>query len=293
MSAVNPRSKHLHAVLYVSGAVALFAAADALAKYLGQLYPIPFVVWARYVSQCLAMVLIFAPRLRWDLVQSENRKVHLIRGLLLWATTALFFASLNFMPLADASAIAFMSPLIVVILSRTMLGEPVSSKIWLCCFVAVLGMIAIIRPGTGSFSLAALLPAASALCYAVYQILTRTVSARDSIVVVLFLPTLVASSISTLSVPFFFHAPTATGAIALAGLGALGGGAHLMLTKALRSAPASLIASLMYSQLGWAVLLGYVVFNDLPDRIAVFGILMIGAASFYAVKDHDAVKAHD
>src|SRR5947209_7875176 len=188
-------------VLNISLAVVLFACADALAKYLGQFYPVSFLVWARYFAQLVGMVLVFAPALGFGLVRTQSIRIQAVRGVLLLATTALFFAALKFMPLADASAIAFAAPMMVVALSSIILKETVGAKLWGGVIIGFAGVLVVLRPGFNTISPAMLLPVGSALSYAVYQILTRKLSGQDNILVMLFLPTLVGTLVSSLTLP--------------------------------------------------------------------------------------------
>src|SRR5260370_16163457 len=243
-----PKTIDFRGVLNISLAVVLFACADALAKYLGKFSPVPLLVWARYFAQLVGMVLVFAPKLGFDLVRTQNIRIQVARGVLLLATTVLFFAALKLMPLADASAIAFAAPMMVVALSSTILSECVGAKSWGGVIVGFAGVLVVLRPGFNSISPAMLLPVGSAFSYALYQILTRKLAGHENILVMLFLPTLIGTLLSTLALPLSFQVPTLSGGFALARLGFLGGAAHFVLTKAFRTTPASRLSHLLYTQ---------------------------------------------
>lgn len=271
-------------VLMVMVAVAIFSLGDLLAKYLTRFYPIPLIVWARFTFHLLLVVAVLGPRYRWALVRTRHLGTQIARGLLLVLGSVFFVSALKFMPLAESTAIAYLAPLIVTLMSVVFLKERVEFARWVAVFVGFAGVLTIIRPGSSVFSWAVLLPIGNALAFASYQILTRRIAGLESPYTSIFYAGLVGSVLSLLPLPsvamplqFPYHA------IAFAGLGMLGGLGHLILIKAYEHAPASRLAPFSYSQLIWVAAIGFFAFGDFPDRWSVLGIgILVGSGVYIA-----------
>jgi len=191
------------------------------------------------------------------------------------------------MPLAEAAAIAFMAPLFIAVLSGPVLHERVEPRTWIALAFGFFGVVLIVRPGGGLFTWVSLLPLASAFMMAVYQLMTRRLAGRDASITTLFYPALVGSA----AVPLMFPVSMALPANALhlamfCALGILGGIGHFLLIRAHFHAPPSLLGPFMYGQLVTAVVLGWLVFGQLPDGAAVLGMLVIAASGLALAFSH-------
>jgi drug/metabolite transporter (DMT)-like permease len=265
-------------------AVFCFALMDALAKYLGKFYPVPGLVWTRYTIHMLVMLVMFGPRLKLDLVRTRQPGMQVLRGLLLVGSTCFFFYALKLLPMAEASAIGFVSPLLVTIFGALLLNEKVSRRRWIAVASGFVGVLIIIRPGGKVFSAGAALPLFSAMCFSLYQIVTRKVShgGAENPYATLFYTAFVGSVVLSITLPFGWQPPASLWhAILMACLGMLGGLAHFILIRALAHAPASVLAPFYYTQLVWIMLLGYIVFGDFPDDWALMGMLVIVGSGLY------------
>jgi drug/metabolite transporter (DMT)-like permease len=264
-------------------AVCLFALMDTIGKYLMRSHPFPQVVWARYFFQC-ALMLIMLPRLGLTgFLRTRRHGLQIGRGLLLLLATWCMYGALRVVPLADAYAITFTAPLLVTALSVPLLNERVGWRRWSAVLVGFAGVLIVIRPGFGQVPWQLLLPLVSAACFAVYQILTRMISVDpcETPFVMLFYLAWVGALAMMLVVPFFWRPVTSVEWLWMAAIGALGAAGHLILIEALRVAPASLIAPITYSQIVWALILGYLVFGDLPDLWMLAGCtVIIGSGLF-------------
>ena len=258
----------------------MFVTLDALAKQLSQSYPVLQVVWARYVFHALLIVVWLRRRLPGSL-RSERPVLQLLRSLLILVTTGVFFSALRFMPLADASAVMFVAPLIVTALSLPLLGEYVGPRRWASVVVGFAGALIVIRPGGGALGPVALLPLAAACGYALYQITTRILSRSDQALTTLAYTALVGTLATSAAVPFVWVTPAPADWLAMVALGVFGGLGHFALIKALSSAPAAMVTPFGYTSLLWATAFGYVMFGDLPDRWTVIGALIIAGSGLY------------
>ena len=285
MSAATPPALGHHAPLrgiaLILGAVSLFPIMDAVAKYLVAEHDVIQVVWARYVFHFGLISLLFlrraAARPRW----TRNIRLQIVRSVLLMSATVLFFNALRFIPLADAVSINFTAPLVMVALSIPLLGEHVGPRRWVAVAIGFLAMLIIIRPGTGVFHWASFLVLGSATCYALYQIVTRRLSAIDHPLTTLFFSGLMGAVVFTLLVPFFWRSPTALDWVLLGLVGFFGALAHYALIRAVEGAPVSLLAPFTYTQIIMATAIGYVWFGDFPDRFTILGAAIIILCGLY------------
>ena len=265
-------------------AMFILAVMDLLAKYLGQSVPVPQIVWARYVFQFIIMAAIFWPRRRWKLVRTRKPVQQIVRSVLLVICTYIFFVAIQYMPLADAVAISFVSPLMVTALSVPLLSETVGKRRWTAVAIGFIGAMVIVRPGLGVVHWAAWMLLVLALAYALYQIMTRMLSDTDDPITTLFISAAVGAVIGSVIVPFFWQAGVSPILwFLLAGLGVLGGVGHYALIKSFEFAPVAVLAPLSYTALLWNTLFGYLVFDDLPDRWTLIGAAILIATGIYII----------
>jgi drug/metabolite transporter (DMT)-like permease len=275
---------HLRGILLIVAAVSIFAIMDTTAKYLSRTYPVPAIVWSRYVFQAVFMLVVLGPRLKLDLVRTRRPGLQVARGVTLALSTVLFFSALARMPIAEASAITFLSPLLLTALSVLLLRERVSPAAWLAVATGFVGVLIIIRPGGAVFSPAALLPLATAFCFAAYQLMTRQLASVDSSFATLFYGAIVGTVLLSLLLPFYWHPPESLAhGLLLAMLGVLGSVGHFVLIRAFEHAPASVLAPFVYAQLVSVLILGYLVFGDFPDGWSLVGMgIIVASGAFVA-----------
>lgn len=267
---------HLRGILLIMVAVSTFAVLDTTAKYLARTYPVPLIVWVRYAMHVVVMLAFVAPRLRWGLVTSRRPGLQVIRGVTLAASSLFFFSSLAFMPIAEASAITFLAPLLVTAMSAYFLRERVRRSAWVALAGGFVGVLFIVRPGGAVFSPAAALPLATAVCFAIYQLLTRRLAGVDSTMATLFIGALVSTLIVSFLLPFYWGLPqSAFHAALFVMLGVLGAAGHFVLIRAFEYAPPSVVAPFVYTQLVTVLLLGYLVFGEFPNGWSLAGMAII------------------
>lgn len=279
-------AQRLRGIALLLAAMLLFACLDATAKHLSAKFPVPMLVWARYTFHFLLMLALLAPSLGWRLVRTARPGVQILRALMLVATTACGIAALKLMPLAETTALAFVSPLLVLLLAGPLLGEKVRPRHYLAVAAGMLGVLLIAPPGGALDTTGIALALGAALAYSLYQILTRRIAALESAVTMVFYTALVGAVVMTLGLPWYWSGPmpNATEALLIAALGLLGGSGHFLLTRAFRLAPASTLSPLLYVQLIWATLLGWGVFGQLPDAWAMAGIAVIAGAGLWTAR---------
>jgi drug/metabolite transporter (DMT)-like permease len=264
-------------------AVSCFGCLDTLSKLLVAHYPAPAIVWARYVLQTVVMVAMFAPRMGLRLVRTANPALQIVRGVFLTASSVVFVVALGYLPIAEVSAITFMAPIIVALAAGPLLGERLNPRTWIALAGGFAGVLMIIKPGSAVFAWAALLPLACAFFVAAYQILTRKLAGRDDPITTLFYPGLIGVIVLPAfpSALIFPTQPLHAAMIAVLGLfGAVG---HFLLIKAHNLAPASLLAPFSYVQLLVVLVLGWLIFGQLPDGLTLAGMVLVVGSGLMVV----------
>lgn len=263
-------------------AIAFFVAMDTTIKLMTADYAVTQLIFARFAFHILFVALllrVFTGPLPW---RSRAPWLQAARSLCLGSANFLFSHALAHVPLADATAVNFASPLFTVALAALWLKEKVGARRWLGVAVGLVGVAVALRPpfltGGPMPHAALLLPLGTALLYAVYQILTRLLAGVDDPRTTILHTGIAAALVSSVAQPLVWEWPPGMpGWAGLMALGALGAVGHGFLVLAFARAPASLLAPMSYSQLVWAVLASMTVFGDMPDRYTLVGAAIIAA----------------
>jgi drug/metabolite transporter (DMT)-like permease len=261
-------------------AVLLFSLQDVLSKILAATLSPVEVLWGRY----LAILLLLAPavlRAPLGMLRTAQPGLQAARGVSVLGAALFFVAGLARLPLADAAAIAFASPLIVTALSIPLLGERVGPRRWAAVATGFLGVLIVVRPGSGAVGWAALYPLASAACWALSMVVTRRMRGADAPTTTLFYSTAIGFVIASLMLPAVWQAAEPRAWCFMAVTGVLSALGQYLLIGALTRGPASLVAPFSYSQMIWATLLGYLVFAAVPTAATWVGALFIVGSGLY------------
>ncbi|MDZ4021322.1 hypothetical protein PssiTeo3_47320 [Pseudomonas sichuanensis] len=228
MSSSTPLSgvnQPLRGIILVVLATFLFAGHDALSKFLGGIYPIIMVVWARYLVHTLLMAGIFLPKAGMAVLRTRRPLLQTLRALSLLSTSLLFTAGLQYLPLAEATSVNFLAPVLVTALSVPLLKERVTAGQWAAVVMGFVGVLVVVHPGGAMFTPAILFPLGSALGFCSYQLLTRVLAAHDSPTTSNFYAGLCNTLVLTAMVPFFWQVPEWTHALLMLALGVWDDGA--------------------------------------------------------------------
>ena len=261
-----------------------FSSLDASAKYACNELPLWMVMWGRYLFHFIFITIFFLQGAPRAIIFTKNLKLQILRSVLIFCAGVSFWSGLMYLPLADCTVIAFISPLLVTILSVFLLGEKVGFHRWGCVMIGLLGVIFVIRPGMGIVHWAVVLPLLSALFYAALLIITRVLGQREGALTTLFYTSIGGLILSSILVLFFWKTPSPIQWLFLIWLGLLGAVGHFFMIKAFENAPASLLAPFNYTSLIWATFLGFFLFGDLPDAWTIFGAIIIISSGLYIVK---------
>ncbi len=263
------------AVTLVTLACFVLAGMDALGKHLMQHLPAPQVVWARYVFHTLLVGAIFGLRDGRRLLRPKRPGLQLLRGLCLLGVTLGMYFAIRQVPLGEATAIMFLAPILVTLLAGWLLSEPLRPVHLAALAIGFLGVVLIVRPASGSFQPALLLPLGSAFLLAFYFILTRKLREHDDEITTLFHTTVAGSLGLSLLVPWLWIAPTAWEWPALVLMGVLGAGGHLMLIRAFHLATASSLSPWLNMQILAAAIYGLWIFDDPLTLPFALGAILI------------------
>ncbi len=278
-------------ILLTLFAMGCFGSMDGISKVLVQHYPAPLVLWLRHLLAVpIVLVLLGGGRGLGRRLVTRAPLLQFVRATILAVEMGLVLVAFRQMPLADAQSILAVAPLLVTALSVPLLGEKVGWRRWVAVLVGFLGVLIMLRPGFTTVQPLALLVLLCAAMYAVYNVLTRRVARVDLPQTSFLLQILIAATLLTFVGPFFWVPLSPLHWVLVTALAALGALGHYCLVRALTMAPVVVVQPFTYTLLLYEVVIGYLVFGDLPDRFTVAGVLVVVGAGIYAVWREHQVK---
>jgi drug/metabolite transporter (DMT)-like permease len=287
-------------VLLMLGFCALAPLADGIAKLLGPSVPLLMLLLVRFGAQ--AVILVPLARATGRPMRLEGRVLRLAwaRAAIHIAGIGLMFTSLLYLPLADAIAIVFVMPFLLLFAGHLLMGEEIGWRRLTACAAGFSGTLMVIRPSFEEVGWPALLPLGVAVSFAAFMLVTRAIARETEPValqavnglmgVALLAPALALGTALDLA-PAALIVPDGREIALLALLGALGTAGHLLMTWSLRFAPASTLAPMQYLEIPFATLFGWLLFRDLPDGLAAAGIVVTVASGLYIVLRERATPA--
>ena len=271
---------------------AMIPLSDALGKILGATLPITLIVFARLVVQMGLLGPI--ARLRGETLIPPRRfwSAILLRTALYMVGISLMFTSLRYLPLADAVAIAFVMPFIMLLLGHFFLNEEIGPRRIIACAVGFVGTLMVIQPSFAAVGALALLPVGVAFTFAFFMLMTRQIAKEvepialqavtGAVAAGMLLPLLAIGTILGWS-DFRFASVSGNEAWMLLIMAIIGSVAHLLMTWSLRLAPSATLAPMQYLEIPFATVIGYLIFRDLPNGLAAVGIVVTISAGLYII----------
>lgn len=290
MSASQPHFRPLRALALLCGAQMMFALLDATGKALTQDMGIPLISLVRHAGQALLMLAVLGPRLGRDLIKTAHPWLQFWRGLAISGFTLFFFTALFRLPQAEATAINFVAPFIVMLLAGRMLNETITRVRWIGAGTGFLGMLLLVRPGSALDPIGIVFVLLTVGCNVAFQLLTRRLSQLDNSFATMFLSALIGMLVSAAALPLqglwggWPDTLDAGQLLMLLSLGVIGALSQWCLIRAYAWSNASFIAPLLFTQLVWSTATGYLTFGQLPDAISLAGIAIIllsGASTMF------------
>lgn len=287
----SPPDDPLRGIALFLAATTLFAVADTIAKFLTAELPVVQINWMRYLIFA-AMALVLSTRTPGQPFRVQRPRLQLLRGLCVASASILFIFAIRDLPLAEAASIGFVAPLLITVLSIPLLGEVVGIRRWAAVVVGLIGVLVVMRPGTGAFQPAALLVLASASCWSLGLILTRKMAGTERAATTLLWSACTGLAMLSVLLPFHFQMPTAAQLGLALVQGILSSVGQWMVIQAHRTAPASTLAPIIYAQLIWSTLAGYIVFGAFPDGWTIVGAAIIIGSGLYTAH-RERVRAQE
>jgi drug/metabolite transporter (DMT)-like permease len=272
------------------GASFLFMLMGALVRYLGDRVPIGEQIFARSFLALIPLLIMLTWRREIKSALRMNSPVrHFTRAFTGIGAMVLMFLGLQRLPLADSTAISFVAPLFNVALAAIFLGEAVRFWRWSAVLVGFAGVLVMLSPHLGttamtsSAAVGALMTLVGAFLVAAAMTQVRSMTSTETTASLVFSFQLIAAFVGLLMFPWTWIWPAPADALALLGIGVFGGIAQILLTDSYRHAPASVVAPFSYTAMIWATLLGYFMFNELPDAIVLVGAAIVVGAGLFVI----------
>ncbi len=290
MTALQPPDRPFPGILLMLGFCVLAPLGDSMAKLLGAAIPLGMLLLVRFAVQPVILVPILAATGGTLRMSCRLLWLTLLRTLLHIVGIGAMFVSLRFLPLADAIAIVFVMPFLMLVLGRAVLGEEVGRFRTLACVAGFAGTLLVIQPNFLEVGAPALLPLLVAVAFALFMLVTRAMAREVDAVAMQAASGLMGTAVLLALMiggpdleELGWVMPDAVQWAQLAALGVLGTTAHLLMTWALRLAPAATLAPMQYLEIPVSTLLGWAIFSDLPDGRAAAGIVVILCAGLAIV----------
>ena len=237
-----------------------------------------------FIKYCFTLCLSFIESRRkknYKFYLTNNFKLQILRSFLSILESACFVLAFRYLSLADAHSIGGLTPIIVVIFSSIFLREKITPKIWLAIFMGFIGVLVIMRPGLSIFDPKSLIPLSAALFLGLYQVVTRKASEYDQNETSLFY-TAITGILIMGSISFFYWIPINLSFILLfMGVGVFYSLGLYLQIIALSKARASMVQPFHYTLIFWAIIFGFIFYNDVPDLFTIIGATIIASSGIY------------
>ena len=303
MSPISSPQNHAAGMGLMAFCMVVLPVMDAIAKYMATfegMSPGQVTFYRFFFQLVFTLPLLFL--VGGDILRARRPWMNLLRGALHAAASLMFFAAVKYMPLADVFAIYFVEPFMLTMMSALFLGDRVGWRRWLAIAVGFGGAMIVIQPSWAIFGWTALLPVACAFLFTLYLFLNRALGDADSPLTMqaiagvggtLFMGTALLIGNGLGKTDFEISLPASSlGLILLILLGSISGYVHLLVVRAFRMAPLSLLAPFQYFEIISAVFLGYVLFGDFPTPSKWIGIFVIVASGLFIIWRERARAAH-
>ena len=267
-------------ILLMIGAIFCFASMDATAKYLMKEIGPAQTIWARYTVQAILVTVLILPKIN-IYGKTKYPKLQFLRSVALMMATTLFFFAFSKLGLAEASAIFNISPVLITLGAFLFLREQIGPRRVIGILVSLLGALIIIRPGSGVFTIYAILPLGAAIFYSTYSLATRFVGTDESPWTSLFYSAIFGAICYSIYIVFHWNPMSNNALLLTIIIGLFGTAGHICLIRALTLGEASLVAPFIYTNLLFTTIWGLVLFGNFPDFWTICGALIIVAAGVY------------
>ena len=278
------KSKEFVGILFAVAAYFSFSILDAFQKTAVINHSIFQLLFIKYIFTLLLSCSEAQRKNNYKFWQSNNVKLQVLRSFFSIIESGCFVLAFRYLSLADVHSIGSLTPVIIVALSALILKENVSPKTWIAIFVGFFGVLIILRPGLSFFDIKSLLPLMAAFFLGLYQVVTRKVSENDSTETSLFYTSLIGFIVMSILAFVYWQPLTLNSYFLFTGIGIFFSMGIYFQIIALSKARASIIQPFHYTLIFWAIILGYLVYDDLPDMPTIVGAIIIAASGIYVLR---------
>ena len=278
------KSKEFVGILFAVAAYFSFSILDAFQKTAVINHSIFQLLFIKYIFTLLLSCSEAKRKKNYKFWQSNNVKLQVLRSFFSIIESGCFVLAFRYLSLADVHSVGSLTPVIIVALSALILKENVSPKTWIAIFVGFLGVLIILRPGLSIFDIKSLLPLMAAFFLGLYQVVTRKVSKNDSTETSLFYTSLIGFIVMSILAFVYWQPLTLNSYFLFTGIGIFFSMGIYFQIIALSKARASIIQPFHYTLIFWAIILGYLVYDDLPNIPTIVGAIIIAASGIYVLR---------
>ena len=269
----HPSANTLAGIAYVVLSVACFAVLDTVTKNVSASMSLMLALWFRYLIQALFSTVFFLPKRGMALFKTDHPRFQVARGVLLFVSSMCAFYGLKYLPVGEFTAIASVTPLVVTLMAAMSLGEKVRKLRWALVLGAFAGTLVIVRPSSQHFDWVLIFPLLLILTNSSFQLLTRKMTSTEDPVTMNVLTGWVGTLLGALILPFVWELPTDWHLwLQLLIMGIFATVGHYLLIMAFSKAPATVLTPYFYTQIGFAMLGGWLMFDHVPDHWTLVGI---------------------
>tara|TARA_B100001142_G_scaffold313441_1_gene349920 strand:+ start:356 stop:1216 length:861 start_codon:yes stop_codon:yes gene_type:complete len=279
------KSKENIGIFFGALAFFIFATSDVIQKYATINHTIFQIIFFRYLFLLIVSFVESKRKQNKFFYKTKKIKIQLSRSIVSVIETVFFVSSFKYLSLTTAHSVASLAPVFVVILSMLILREKIDRTLWAVIFFGFIGVLIILRPGFDVFDIKSLLPLGAGFFFALYQVITKKASEHDSDETSLFFTSIFGLVIITVLALYFWHPLTYFSFIILPLIGVMMTLAHYSLIIALARAPASKIQPFHFTLIFWAIIFGYIFYNDIPDISTIIGATIIALSGVYVIKN--------
>ena len=277
------KSKESIGILFAITAYFSFSLLDALQKTAIVNHSIFQLIFVKYLFVFFLSLFEAKRKKNANFYKSNNLKLQILRSLLSIIESGCFILAIKYLSLANAHSVGALAPVIIVALSAIFLKEKVSVKTWVAIFVGFIGVLIILRPTSSIFDVKSMIPLVAAFFVGLYQVVTKISSKYDAPEVSLFYSSIIGMIITSLLALNFWQPINMESYIIFFGIGLFFSLGFYFQINALSKARASIIQPFHYTLIFWAIILGYIFYDDIPDLFTITGAIIIAVSGIFVI----------
>jgi len=268
-------------IAYMIAATVVFAGSSALSKWLVTYYPVGEMLFVRAATALIGAALVILPATGLAVFRTSRLRDHLLRGVSQSCSQAFLIIAFSLMPLASVVAINFSAPLFATLAAIVFLKEPVGPVRWGALIIGFVGVLLVSSPGIDTIQLGSLFALANAVLFGTVTVGVRRMTATESAETLFMYQMVVLTAVFTAVLPLGWVTPTFADGLAMVANGLGNAIGQYLWTRALHLAPTSAVVPFNYFSLVWAIILGFLVWGDVPSAVLLVGSAIVVASGMF------------